>query len=233
MLNLVNLNGLPIFEQLELEEALLRVSDENWCLINHGAPPAIVMGISNNLNQLVHRERHAQNQIPIIKRYSGGGSVVIDENTLFITFICSNTFLQAPAFPEHIHSWALTHFQPWLKEMHLRENDYCLGSKKFGGNAQYITKSRFVHHSSLLWSYDSSLMDLLTLPEKAPRYRDKRAHSDFLCTLQPHFHSKEELFNEFTNHLKKRYSLKSPSREEISGIKNLSFRKTSERVIFS
>lgn len=230
MLNLAYLNGLPILEQLELEEALLRANDENWCLINQGAPPALVMGISNSLDKLVHRERHAENPIPIIKRYSGGGSVVIDENTLFITFIASNTLLNASAFPEHIHNWALTHYQPWLSAIHLKENDYCLGDKKFGGNAQYITKSRFVHHSSLLWSYDSSLMSLLTLPEKAPRYREKRPHSDFLCTLQPHFHSKEELFNQFTHHLKERYSLKTPPLEKVMEIKHLSFRKTSERI---
>ncbi|NGX54212.1 MAG: hypothetical protein K1000chlam4_00937, partial [Chlamydiae bacterium] len=44
--SLLHLSGLPIFEQLQLEEALLRADEGNWCLINSGVPPAIVMGIS-------------------------------------------------------------------------------------------------------------------------------------------------------------------------------------------
>ena len=36
----------PILEQLQLEEALFRADQRNWCLLNSGSPPAIVMGIS-------------------------------------------------------------------------------------------------------------------------------------------------------------------------------------------
>lgn len=47
LMKLVRLRGLPILQQLHLEERLLRTSSDNWCLINDGtSSTAIVMGLS-------------------------------------------------------------------------------------------------------------------------------------------------------------------------------------------
>ena len=66
----------------------------------------------------------------------------------------------------------------------LRENDYVFGEKKVGGNAQSISKNRFIHHTSFLYDYDKTLMNLLKSPQKQPEYREKRAHDDFVSTLK-------------------------------------------------
>ena len=43
----LRLSGMPILQQLRLEEALLRADAGNWFLLNNGTPePAVVMGIS-------------------------------------------------------------------------------------------------------------------------------------------------------------------------------------------
>jgi len=43
----LRLSGMPILQQLRLEEALLRADAGNWFLLNDGTPePAVVMGIS-------------------------------------------------------------------------------------------------------------------------------------------------------------------------------------------
>lgn len=43
----LRLTRYPIFEQLKLEQALLRVAKGSWLLVNDGTPdPAIVMGVS-------------------------------------------------------------------------------------------------------------------------------------------------------------------------------------------
>ena len=49
--------------------------------------------------------------------------------------------------------------------------DYCFGQLKFGGNAQAITKQRFLHHTSLLWDYEDANMLLLKHPDRVPEYR--------------------------------------------------------------
>ena len=44
---LLRLRGVPILEQLKLEEALLRATSQNWLIVNDGTPgPTVVMGIS-------------------------------------------------------------------------------------------------------------------------------------------------------------------------------------------
>jgi len=49
--------------------------------------------------------------------------------------------------------------------------DYAFNTRKFGGNAQSITKNRWIHHTSFLWDYDVKNMDYLKLPMRAPTYR--------------------------------------------------------------
>jgi lipoate-protein ligase A len=49
--------------------------------------------------------------------------------------------------------------------------DYAFGDRKFGGNAQSITKNRWIHHTSFLWDYEVKNMSYLKLPAKAPKYR--------------------------------------------------------------
>lgn len=47
VVNLLRLQGLPILQQLRLEEALLRADAGNWCILNDGsATAAVVLGIS-------------------------------------------------------------------------------------------------------------------------------------------------------------------------------------------
>ncbi|CAD6217854.1 unnamed protein product [Miscanthus lutarioriparius] len=47
LMKLITMSGIPILQQLHLEEQLLRCTADNWCVINDGtAPPTIVMGVS-------------------------------------------------------------------------------------------------------------------------------------------------------------------------------------------
>ncbi|MBX7067058.1 MAG: lipoate--protein ligase family protein [Parachlamydiales bacterium] len=194
-INLIHLENVPIFEQLELEEALLRGSDENFCIINQGSSRAIVMGISGDPAKLINIESVKQEKIPVIKRFSGGGTVIVDENTLFVTFIFSKGLFDIPPFPEPILRWSEKFYQEsWgIPDFHLRENDYCVGDKKCGGNAQYIRKDRWLHHTSFLWDYSPDNMKHLLLPAKRPKYRLDRTHDDFLTRLKGHAPSPGEL----------------------------------------
>ena len=49
--------------------------------------------------------------------------------------------------------------------------DYVFGDRKFGGNAQAITRGRWLHHTSFLWDYQPQRMALLQHPSKTPEYR--------------------------------------------------------------
>ncbi|KAG4191042.1 hypothetical protein ERO13_A07G066000v2 [Gossypium hirsutum] len=71
-----------------------------------------------------------------------------------------------------------------IGDFHLRENDYVFGNHKFGGNAQSITKNRWIHHTSFLWDFNVQNMSYLKHPKRAPAYRSARSHLDFICRMK-------------------------------------------------
>lgn len=200
MIQLITLEHYPIFEQLKLEEALLRTSKQNFCLINVGSPPAIVMGISADPAQVIDAKNYSYMPVPVIRRYSGGGTVVVESTTLFVTWILNHDAIPADPFPSEVLKWTEAFYKPF-SPFTLKENDYVIGDKKCGGNAQYFVKGRFVHHTSFLWDYTSSYMQLLKIPPKMPLYRASRSHNDFICTLKEHFSSPYEFVNRLINNL--------------------------------
>lgn len=189
VVKILRLQGFPLLKQLRLEEALLRADPSNWWLVNDGAAePTVVLGISGKPDQLVHLEKAKEKGIPLIKRYSGGGTVIVDGDTVLSTLILKAADLPyVEKFPGPIMAWSEDLYRPvfsHLGEFRARENDYVLGHVKFGGNAQAITKNKFVHHTSFLWHFQSHHMEVLKLPAKQPAYREGREHADFLCSLR-------------------------------------------------
>lgn len=208
-LNLLRLKDISIIDQLCLEEALLRTDNEQWCILNENASPAIVMGISGKPELLINQEHLEKHPIPVIRRFSGGGTVVIDENTCFATFICNREPTGVACYPDKVFQWSQSFYTPVFSGINfsLRENDYVIGERKFGGNAQYMRKDRWLHHTSFLWDYAPQRMDYLHLPSKMPGYRNRRSHLDFLCKLEEHFPHKEMFFERIIARLHEVFSV--------------------------
>lgn len=226
-MNLLHLKKYPILQQLQLEEALLRCDERNFCIINEGSSPAIVMGISGKPEELIDLEKARQAQIPIIKRFSGGGTVIVDEETLFVSFITQKELHDFPAYPEPIMRWTESIYQSALpiQNFQLKENDYVIGDKKCGGNAQYLCKNRWVHHSTFLWDYQKERMQYLLHPKKTPPYRASRPHEDFLCRLSEHLENKELFINSFKQEMQNRYKIQEISLNELLPVLDLPHRK--------
>lgn len=201
--------NMPIFEQLQIEEALLRAGSGNWCLINEGSPHAIVMGISGKSEELVNFEALKTYPMPIIRRFSGGGTVIVEENTLFISFIFDKSTLNLGTCPQELLNWTGSIYHPLFShsDFAIRENDYTIGDKKIGGNAQYFTKNRVVHHTSFLWDFCPEKMRVLKIPEKTPAYRMKRDHNTFLSKVSTHFTSKDAFIEGLKEQLAKQFTL--------------------------
>ncbi|MDN3505632.1 MAG: lipoate--protein ligase family protein [Simkaniaceae bacterium] len=231
-MHILHLKNFPILEQLQLEEALLRLSDENFCLINEGSPPAIVMGISGKPEELVHLENLEKEPIPLIKRYSGGGTVVVDEETIFVSFLCQKDLHDFAPYPEPIMRWSEGIYREVLihPEFSLRENDYVFGERKFGGNAQYLRKDRWLHHTTFLWDYKKERMDLLLHPKKTPNYRSGRSHDEFITKLNAHFSSKAEFVDRLKEVLQVRYKAQEIGIENLLPLLNEPHRKSTQII---
>ncbi len=226
-LHLIELADVPVLQQLQWEEALLRADLRNWCLLNHGSPPAIVIGISGQVEQLIQREKMQEAPLPLIRRFSGGGTVVVDEETLLITLICQSTVVSFPPFPRPLMEWSAELYRPLFPSLpfHLRESDYVLGERKWGGNAQSIIKGRWLHHSSLLWDYHPPFMDYLLMPTKTPAYRQGRTHNDFLCRLKDYWPNRSLFMAQFIEQLGQQFTIKIAEKKELEEVAVLPHRK--------
>ncbi|KAF5789621.1 putative lipoate--protein ligase [Helianthus annuus] len=127
LMNIVRMKGVPILQQLEIEECLLRTSSDNWCIINDGADrPNIVMGISGKPAELVEIKRVLEDNIPVIRRFTGGGTVIVDLGTIFVSFICNkDDVADVQPYPRPIMSWSsLLYSQVFegIADFRLREN---------------------------------------------------------------------------------------------------------------
>jgi lipoate-protein ligase A len=144
----------------------------------------------------------------MMRRFTGGGTILVDHNTVFSSLICNiadslhadsiavapreimkwtNTHIFQPAFSHHLSPLAAEHFD-------LNGHDYVLrrSNRKIAGNAQAISKLRFVHHTSWLWHFDiDTISRYLRLPPASsrPEYRGDRSHRDFLASISPYYSS--------------------------------------------
>jgi lipoate-protein ligase A len=242
---------------------------------------AIVLGISGKPDLLLNLEAVRADRVPVLRRFSGGGTVVLDHQSLWTTMIgrrqqradnddddnssqnnlavkdmdprsimqytadalygpmferlCdAHNVQQQLAFPTTVsqgksHSNDRRHPPQLLRTMvldakscgrdnsgrtlslprpsssihdatqstastttlkslfSLRENDFCWGEYKIGGNAQSMGQTGWLQHTSLLWDYEPQHMAYLTLPSKRPNYRGDRTHADFLLKLSDIF----------------------------------------------
>ena len=213
-----------MLRQLRLEETLFRANDENWAIVNDGAPRrAIVLGISGKPHRLIDVAAAHEDDVLVIKRFTGGGTVVVDADTQFVSLVMNGDAIpNVPLFPRPLMRWTGDLYGGVLgtnddsgvfrdlPNWRLHQDDYVVETRselasndrddrvdrvdargdeprsflKVGGNAQSISKTRFVHHTSFLWDFDVATMKkYLAVPEKQPAYRENRAHEAFLAPL--------------------------------------------------
>lgn len=66
----------------------------NRVLVNEHLNPTIVMGLSGKIDKLVNVEKAKELHLPVIKRFSGGGTVVVDNSTFCLTFILNKVIFE-------------------------------------------------------------------------------------------------------------------------------------------
>lgn len=107
----LQLRNVPILRMLQLEEALFRTDRRSWFITNEWdsaqpAAEAVVLGISGRPEQMLHVEAAQRSGIPVIKRFTGGGTVVVDSDTLFASFIVAEGALpHVKPYPEPMLAW--------------------------------------------------------------------------------------------------------------------------------
>ena len=251
---LLRLRNVPILEALRLEEALFRVDKRSWIITNEwdsgggvssltgqerpaSAATAIVLGISGKAPELVHLEKTRDAGIPLCRRFTGGGTVIVDTNTIFVTFLSAAGALpEVVPYPDPILQWTSQVYRDALQRCGIdsfatHANDYCIGDKKFGGNAQSISGKRWLHHTSLLWDYEPARMELLRMPARRPEYRADRSHGQFVRGLAASgVPERSQLMSALLGAVGERFNLQEVSVQEALPALAVEHRKTTRPV---
>jgi lipoate-protein ligase A len=184
----VTLPALP--DNLALDEALLLAADAGrggevlrvWEWLR----PAVVLGAGGHITDDVDVAACERDGVPLARRSSGGGTVLLGPGCLLYTLILR--YDRAAELRDIRKSY------PWILERVIAAlppgvavagpSDLAVGNRKIGGSAQQRKREHLLHHGTLLFGFDLSLIShYLREPTRQPDYRGRRPHTEFVTNL--------------------------------------------------
>ncbi|MGD0017104.1 MAG: lipoate--protein ligase family protein [Verrucomicrobiia bacterium] len=181
-------------ENLACDEALL-----DWCEHGDGCETLrfwespihfVVVGYSNRVRANVDIGACESNGIPVLRRCTGGGTVLQGPGCLNYTLILR--------IPETGPLTRLTSTNQFIMEQHHAAlakltgdavvvrgtTDLAVGDLKFSGNAQRRRQHCLLFHGTFLHNFKIALVEkYLLVPSRQPTYRRARPHAEFLTNI--------------------------------------------------
>lgn len=185
---------------LACDEALI-----HWC---EGSPSSdeilrfweptdyfVVLGYSSKIQSEIDLASCQAGRIPILRRCSGGGTVLQGPGCLNYALILRIDHQDPLQGISQTNSFVLGYLRQALEPLIgpgieiQGYTDLAFGMRKFSGNAQYRKRRFLLFHGTLLLHFDISFVEkFLPVPSKQPAYRQNRSHGNFLTNLNlpPH-----------------------------------------------
>lgn len=199
MIGIISENNHAAFNLATEEILLKKYTDDIFFLYRD--KPSIIVGKHQNTYAEINYQSVLQNNLEVYRRLSGGGTVYHDEGNLNFCFITNgqaNNLINFKTYTSKIVDA--------LKSLDINaelggRNDILIEGKKISGNASHIYKNRVMHHGTLLFKSDLSILgnSLKTDPGK---YLDKAVKSvrSQVTNISNHL-SKPLTLAEFQSHL--------------------------------
>ncbi|MGH7990666.1 MAG: lipoate--protein ligase family protein, partial [Limisphaerales bacterium] len=184
-------------ENLACDEALLEWREENNGeeILRFWESPEtfVVVGYANKIATEVNVANCEAKKIPILRRCSGGGTVLqgrgclnyalilrIAENSPFTNISSANQFIM-----ERNREAVQSAIGSRQSAISIRgHTDLTIGDSKFSGNSQRRRKKFLLFHGTFLLNFNLALVgEFLPMPSKEPDYRNSRHHMAFLMNL--------------------------------------------------
>jgi lipoate---protein ligase len=194
-MHLLNLTLPNLTQNLALDEVLLLEADAGRageCLRFWEWPTAaVVLGASGVLREEVLVDACTSVNVPILRRASGGGTVLLGPGCLEYSLVLSMT--ERPEMRSVTTSYraimgtmvkALQALVPSGSVHCAGSSDLAWDGRKFSGNAQKRGRHFILHHGTILYDFELTwIRHYLPLPPRQPEYRAGRSHEDFICNF--------------------------------------------------
>jgi lipoate-protein ligase A len=180
-------------ENLALDEALLLQAESGASVeilrFWEWPRPAVILGSGCSLALDVDESACQQDGVPILRRASGGGTVLLSAGCL-----CFSLVLAYERSPElrgirSSYGFVLGRVAAGLADLLSGVSlagisDLTADGRKFSGNAQQRKQRFLLHHGTFLYRFDvAKVSRYLREPARQPDYRGNRDHESFLVNL--------------------------------------------------
>jgi lipoate-protein ligase A len=149
--------------------------------------PVVVLGSACRLALDVDEPACLADSVPILRRSSGGGTVLWGPGCLVFSLVVRMDRDPALEQVRSSYAWILARVGRCLNLPGVAlegVSDLAMGDRKFSGNAQQRKRRFLLHHGTLLYDFDlAAVARYLRPPPRQPEYRAGREHADFLCNL--------------------------------------------------
>lgn len=190
-------------ENILFDEVLLRLAEEQGAApvvrFWEAHAPFIVLGRTGKVEDDLKGDEIKAAGLNVLRRASGGGTVVQGKGCLNFAVVLSKAVHPELADIRKSYRFILEKIIQALKlvgvdavfrpicdlAVVVPEKDSTVAAeKKISGNAQHRGKRHILHHGTILYDFDLSLIEkFLKMPREIPEYRRGRSHLDFLCNI--------------------------------------------------
>ena len=182
-------------DNIAFDENLLRLADKEGAgpVVRFWESPRvfIVVGRIGKIEEDVRIKEAQADGVPILRRASGGGTVVQGPGCLNYALVLSKIQYHDLNDLRKSYEWisgkVIAALEPLgVKAVFKPISDIVLAGseKKFSGNAQRRGRNFILHHGTILYDFDLSLITrYLTMPKDVPEYRKGRSHADFVTNI--------------------------------------------------
>ncbi|HTU91423.1 MAG TPA: lipoate--protein ligase family protein [Gemmataceae bacterium] len=183
-------------ENIALDEALLLAAESGdgdevlrfW----EWPAAAVVLGSGGRIAEDVDEAACSADEVPVLRRSSGGGTVLLGRGCLLYSLVLSYERHPQLADIRGSYRYILGCIGAGLTDSvgpieHAGISDLVCAGRKFSGTAQQRKRSFLLHHGTLLYDMDLSLIPCyLREPPRQPDYRGSRTHLAFVGNLSLH-----------------------------------------------
>lgn len=178
MITVSNSSFDPFYNQALEEYLFQNVSDDVFYLWQND--PAVIVGSYQNICREVHAARLRKLGIPVIRRISGGGTVYHDRGNINYTLILHCD--RRPEYDEVLKPIIQALCDIGVPAHKSNICDIAIEAQKISGSAQRAEGGKLLHHGTLLFQSDLSVLNHITTHRKNDSFHSKGTESS-ICTV--------------------------------------------------